>query len=481
MMARNFVLWPLGLSLVFLVAGLGLGSAADLSYAVASSDKLMKMLKVKKGPDGSTQTVADTVRRESLTVRRTKVVLSGGTHDFEASCSAFLAASRKASGIIKFNNHGTRVNILVIKNGVNISSSALKEISVACGTQQAEEPQRLQLDREGAAKARAEQARMESERASREQLEREEEARREQLEEKEAARREQLWKEELARRAVVAESIIFDALRAAEEPDPFASVRGAFNLSGSDSRQWKTSVLLPGADKCGLIKTPSADPNIASAWTLACTFTSFHNGVDLVQTSGEIYERIVTYLQRVLKLQFQPDERATNINQVFFADPARPKWRIYVTKVSESSVGVAIVAVTSIASASPAFPNVTPFSAVHTVLPIEPTVRDEVEKIRLGEHGAMPPAERAATGAPAGSGRTTMTVKNSTAYELSVFFDGPVSTKLTLAPGGSQDVDLAAGGFHVAGRVAAPNVLPFYGEEAYAGSARYSMTFYIAP
>ena len=28
-----------------------------------------------------------------------------------------------------------------------------------------------------------------------------------------------------------------------------------------------------------------------------------------------------------------------------------------------------------------------------------------------------------------------MTVKNSTAYELTVFYDGPVSKKLTLAPG----------------------------------------------
>jgi hypothetical protein len=72
-----------------------------------------------------------------------------------------------------------------------------------------------------------------------------------------------------------------------------------------------------------------------------------------------------------------------------------------------------------------------------------------------------------------------MHVTNSTAYELSVFFDGPVSNKLTLAPGSSQDLDLAAGAFHVAGRVGAADVLPFYGEDRYEGSARYSMTFYI--
>jgi len=111
----------------------------------------------------------------------------------------------------------------------------------------------------------------------------------------------------------------------------------------------------------------------------------------------------------------------------------------------------------------------------------EPTVHDVVEKIRAADHAAMPPAQRITVDALGASGRTTMTVKNSTAYELSVFFDGPVSTKLTIMPGVSQDVDLAPGTFHVAGRVTATDVLPFYGEQLYAGSTRYSVTFYIAP
>jgi hypothetical protein len=115
------------------------------------------------------------------------------------------------------------------------------------------------------------------------------------------------------------------------------------------------------------------------------------------------------------------------------------------------------------------------------MLPTEPTVRDEVEKIRSGRYAPMPPAQRSAAPSAGVPGRTTMTVRNSTAYELSVFFDGRISQKLTLAPGASQDLDLAPGTFRVAGRVAAANVLPFYGEETYAGSARYSVEFYIAP
>lgn len=53
---------------------------------------------------------------------------------------------------------------------------------------------------------------------------------------------------------------IHTALRAAEEPDPFASIRGDFDLSGSDSRQWKTSLQLHDAEKCGLIRTPPPAP-----------------------------------------------------------------------------------------------------------------------------------------------------------------------------------------------------------------------------
>jgi hypothetical protein len=118
-------------------------------------------------------------------------------------------------------------------------------------------------------------------------------------------------------------------------------------------------------------------------------------------------------------------------------------------------------------------------SSMGSTASVEPSVHDVVEKIRAGDHAAMPPTQRVTVNALAASGRTTMTVKNSTAYELSVFFDGPVSTKVTLRPGASQDVDLAPGMFHVAGRVSASEVLPFYGEETYEASARYSVRFYI--
>jgi hypothetical protein len=179
----------------------------------------------------------------------------------------------------------------------------------------------------------------------------------------------------------------------------------------------------------------------------------------------------------ILNLPFQPDEKAVGINQVFFADPSKPARRVFVAKINEATTRIAVVALPS--SAAPVEFDKALLPEPPEVPPTEATVHDEVEAIRSGTHAAMPPAQRSTESIPAVSVRTTMNIKNSTAYELSVFFDGPVSQKLTLAPGASQDLDLAPGTFRVAGRVAAANVLPFYGEETYAGSARYSVTFYI--
>jgi hypothetical protein len=333
----------------------------------------------------------------------------------------------------------------------------------ACATQRTE----TEISRRAALR-REEEARTETEMAHWAALHREEEARRQTAAavELEAAP---------ARRKADFRIGILAALQAAEEPDPFSSIRGGFDLSASDSHQYKTSLHLPDAEKCGLLKTPPPTPTSASAWTFACMFPSTADG----------YEGMVKSVQSVLNLPFQPDEKAVNINQVFFADPAKPAWRFFVAKVNDATVGISVVAV-RLAGAAPTVTRTAPFPTVPTMLPTaptvsstEPTVRDEVEKIRSGRYAPMPPAQRAAVSAPAVSGRTTMSVKNSTAYELSVFFDGPVSQKLTLAPGSSQDLDLAPGTFHVAGRVVAANVLPFYGEETYAGSARYSLEFYI--
>src|ERR1035441_6158912 len=211
---------------------------------------------------------------------------------------------------------------------------------------------------------------------------------------------------------------ILAALHAAEEPDPFASICGEFDLSAADSRQWKTNLHLFDAEKCALLKTPPPTPSSVSAWTFVCRFHSSDGG----------YEGMVKSVQSVLNLPYQPDERAANINRVFFAEPGRPAWRVFVAKVNEATVDISVAAVRS-SSGAPAVVSTVPSPAVPAMFHTEPTIHDEVEQIRADHPDPGPHAELDTVGAPAVSGRTTMNVKNSTAYELSVFFDGPVSKR----------------------------------------------------
>ena len=60
----------------------------------------------------------------------------------------------------------------------------------------------------------------------------------------------------------------------------------------------------------------------------------------LFPSTGGGYEAMVRSVRSALNLPFQPDERALNINQVFFADPPKPTSRVFVAKLNPSSVGV---------------------------------------------------------------------------------------------------------------------------------------------
>ncbi len=124
---------------------------------------------------------------------------------------------------------------------------------------------------------------------------------------------------------------LITALHAAEESDPFASIRGDFDLSAPDSRQWNTSLKLPGSERCRLLRTPPPNPTSASAWTFGCSFRSYFRWPWLEEKGT--YEGMVRFVQTALNRPYQPDENATNINQVFFADPFKPGVRLFVSKI----------------------------------------------------------------------------------------------------------------------------------------------------
>jgi len=277
---------------------------------------------------------------------------------------------------------------------------------------------------------------------------------------------------------------VLAVLHAAEEPDPFGSIRGDFDLSAaSDNRQWKTSFKLPHSEKCSLIKVPSTAPGSAALWTFACTFRAMCNG----------YEGVVKAMQSVLKLSYQPDEGAS-INQVFLADPSKPTWRSFVTKIDEARVGIWFVAIRP-GEPSSALPRAEQlFPALKTSHPGErPSVASnassvaadgsisaEIEKIRSSEHVPFPPIQPigGVSSAAAQSGTGAFAVKNDTAYTLTVLFSGPTERRVDIAPGASLSIEIPPGAYKVAARVNTPDVAPSYGEHVFDRSSA-GVTFYI--
>jgi hypothetical protein len=243
------------------------------------------------------------------------------------------------------------------------------------------------------------------------------------------------------------------ALRAADEPDPFASIRGDFDLSAPDSHQWKTSFQVPGAEKCGLLKAPPATGSVP-VWTLACAFRADADG----------YEGMVKSVQSALSLPYQPDERAVNMNQVFFADPAKPARRVFVAKINDDTIRIAVVAVPP--TAAPAGFNSALFPASPTAPPAELTISQEIEAVRNGKYTPLPPIQ--STGAAASpNGVGVFEVKNDTPYTLTALFSGPIERRVDVAPRGSLSIYLPAGSYKLVGQVNSPNVLPSYGEHVF--------------
>ncbi|MGA7410924.1 MAG: hypothetical protein WBW33_10595 [Bryobacteraceae bacterium] len=90
--------------------------------------------------------------------------------------------------------------------------------------------------------------------------------------------------------------------------------------------------------------------------------------------------------------------------------------------------------------------------------------REIDEIIKSGRYTQMPPAERAGS---SGSGLASIRITNSTAYTLTIVYDGVASATSTIPAHGSSTLQLPAGSFRVLGRVSEPGVLPFIGRETF--------------
>jgi hypothetical protein len=259
-------------------------------------------------------------------------------------------------------------------------------------------------------------------------------------------------------------------VQAANEPDPFASIRGDFDLSAPTSRQWKTTLVLQEAEKCRLLRTQLATGGV-TAWTFGCLFP----------VSSDGYEHMVESVRQVLNLPFQPDEHATNINQVYFSDPSKPDWRLFVGRISEAITGISIVA------AHPAGADGAVFLESPTQLPVgtstgtAATIRGEIEAIeRSGKFQRLPPAIAVTSERLAGTGMCERLISNKTPYRIRVMITGAIDRAFELAPNESNSVEIPAGSYKLAARALDDVVTPLLEAQTYVGGTRYSSDLVIS-
>ena len=281
--------------------------------------------------------------------------------------------------------------------------------------------------------------------------------------EKERQRLAEEIKEANQKKAADFRDAVIKAWRATGEREPFASLRGDYDLSAPDSRQWKATTQLPDAERCALFITPPQTTTAAPLWTYACEFS--RAAQPSPRERFDTYERIVGAIQSALEVKFQPDVAATGVNQVFFSDALDPNWRFIVTKIGDGARVLVWIAPTVAGNG----PSATPFGPAATssyAPPSDATIRGEIEKVRRGKYTPLPQIQ--ATGAGASrNGMAVFEVRNDTAYTLTALFSGPIERRVEVAPGSSTAIELPPGAYKLVGRVNAPDVLPSYGEHTF--------------
>lgn len=107
----------------------------------------------------------------------------------------------------------------------------------------------------------------------------------------------------------------------------------------------------------------------------------------------------------------------------------------------------------------------------------EDAIRQEVGRIRAGVHGDILPVR--AVPATDLNGLSRVTVKNSSAYNISVLLSGPVARRLEIAPGETQTTILRPGNYEVAASVSSATVVPFYGTQFFSANSEYREVFFV--
>lgn len=92
-----------------------------------------------------------------------------------------------------------------------------------------------------------------------------------------------------------------------------------------------------------------------------------------------------------------------------------------------------------------------------------------------GEHNELPSMDKVSSG----GSRTTISISNSTNYELNVFYSGPDYETASIPAGSSRSITIPNGTYNISARVSDHSVRPCYGTETVTGG-HYSVSYYIS-
>jgi len=106
------------------------------------------------------------------------------------------------------------------------------------------------------------------------------------------------------------------------------------------------------------------------------------------------------------------------------------------------------------------------------------SIRSQIDDVvRSGKYSALPRPQVSST---TGGGSPSLTIKNSTRYNLTVLCGGPEERSTRIAAGQTAQVPLAAGSYQMVGRVDSPNVLPLYSHYDFNNGTIYNFDFFIS-
>ena len=115
-----------------------------------------------------------------------------------------------------------------------------------------------------------------------------------------------------------------------------------------------------------------------------------------------------------------------------------------------------------------------PINAEHTLQPAESEIDTA---LKSGSYTPLPPIQRIRS---SGYGPASINIKNDTGYSLTIVYEGQSGTTVTVPAHQTSTVSVSAGSYRVMGRVSAPNVLPFIGDQSVGPGDLLETSFYIA-